>query len=858
MMEQKEIAKEEGPELILPGFLPFASTRSGAIKEFLDLVEIQKEMVAQKKAYTAAGPLGLAAAGIGGKEGAAPLILRLDESLSKILQPIEIEQDRSIVIVGKNIQRFLVTQPNILTIEKKNPDELLLTGKDIGYTYLHVWDEAGRRTLEFLTMPLRPKGPTLEETIRLAEEKAGNFKLRYTLDWTSYESGRRLNSLERSFYSWSHGLNLTGPTPYGDIDSAASIRSLRATTDLTYFTVGLTNAQFGPFKGFNLRGFDYSPPFSNLSFGGATLRGAMLASPAFNKRLDYSVFWGREGGGRYGNLSPGLGKIKNSFLSGFNLGFSPLAKQGYRFSLVHGWGRDRDASLNDYNYDLDVAYHLDKWGFNYEVAHDSEKLAHLLNATYIIPKLTLATEIRNIDKNFRTATGLGSRLGELGLLSNIYYTPSDKFYMASQLNLYQDRLYPSPENDNRWNEDFNWNANCIIDPLTSLRLDYSLQNELGRVGQFRYQSPGIALNRTFQLIKKLDTSVNYRHQENKNFSAPSTDYINDKVLLSLRFNLIGQVYYYVTKEFNWIEERFEGNRSQPEAMETGLSWSRQIAQSPFYGNIRFLYRDEENAASALSFMSGEDYIEGYSEFTYRPSPDKEAYCSSRIRNVWADNPSVAKRIEADFSAGMRYVWDTGIRWEAVGNIDGYIFKDLNADGLRQRDEPPVEGIKIWLGKDKSQVTDILGYYKFSQVKAKKAYVNIDVTTIPPGFVLTVPVTQEVAITHHQTIRVNFGIASRSEIMGMVFEDIDGDGQFSLKDTGIKGAVLILEDGIQAVTDYTGRYFFRNLATGKHALKLDLNSLPPNYLPKVPIFKEIELFEGVSYNYNIPLKKIEKR
>jgi hypothetical protein len=257
-------------------------------------------------------------------------------------------------------------------------------------------------------------------------------------------------------------------------------------------------------------------------------------------------------------------------------------------------------------------------------------------------------------------------------------------------------------------------------------------------------------------------------------------------------------------------------------------------------------------------MSGEDYIEGYSEFTYRPSPDKEAYCSSRIRNVWADNPSVAKRIEADFSAGMRYVWDTGIRWEAVGNIDGYIFKDLNADGLRQRDEPPVEGIKIWLGKDKSQVTDILGYYKFSQVKAKKAYVNIDVTTIPPGFVLTVPVTQEVAITHHQTIRVNFGIASRSEIMGMVFEDIDGDGQFSLKDTGIKGAVLILEDGIQAVTDYTGRYFFRNLATGKHALKLDLNSLPPNYLPKVPIFKEIELFEGVSYNYNIPLKKIEKR
>jgi hypothetical protein len=429
--------------------------------------------------------------------------------------------------------------------------------------------------------------------------------------------------------------------------------------------------------------------------------------------------------------------------------------------------------------------------------------------------------------------------------------------MSGRLNVYRDRLYPSLDNDNRWNEDFNYEANYALDALTSLRFDYVLQNDLGKEGQARYQSPGIGLNHTFELIKKVNTFASYYHQENKNFSSPGLDYINDKIRLGLRFSLVNELYYYLNKEFNWMEDRFTGIRSEPNAMEMGLDWSRQIFKSPFYGSLRFSYRDEEDANSPLSFLSGEDYIEGYTSLTYRPTPDIEAYCYSRIRNIWADNPNVNKRIEADFNAGMRYLWDTGVRWESIGAIEGYIFKDFNGDGLRQRDEPPVEGVKIWLGKDKSQVTDMFGYYKFSKVKAKKAYVNIDVVTIPSGFLLTGPAIQEAAIANRQTIGVNFGIMSRSEITGIVFEDSDSDVQFGPKDLGIRGVVLLLDDGTKTTTDPSGRYYFRNIGVGKHTITLDLNSLPYNYLPEVPVLKDIELFEGISYNYNIPMRNIEE-
>lgn len=862
--EAKEEKEEKEVVVIPPTFKPISPTPKGVISETLDFIELQREMIIERQLLLPKGispPVKITELVempvIAEEKMAPPKIITLEESLSKIPQPIEIEQGKNMLVVGKNIKRFLVTQPEMLTIERGGPDKLLLTGKEVGYTYVHVWDDNGRWTTEWLTVFPKPVGPTYEELLRREEERARNFRLRYTLSWTSFESGRRIDDLERGSYSWLHGLTLNGPSPYGDIDSIANIRRLQTSTDLTYFTLGLSNGQIGPFKGFNLRSFDYSPGFSNLAFPGATLRGVMVNSPAFDKKLDYTTFWGREGGGRYGNLSPGLTKTKNSFLEGFNLSYTPVTQQNYRFSLLHGHGRDRDNYLNHYGYDLSGSWGFDKWGLGYEIASDSETLAHLLNARYNRPKLNLTAELRNISKDYLSITGRGWRQGELGGLLSLSYRPTDKLITSGSLDVSQDRLSPAPDNDNRWNENFNWDTSYQLDPETSLNLNYSLQNELGRLSQYRYQTFGLGAYKRIKFIKDISAYANYYHQENKSFSSPASDYINNRIITGIRFSLIGELYYYLNKELNWLEVRYSADRAHPNATETGLDWSNRLGKSPFYGNIRFTYRDEEDTVSPLSFLAGEDYIEGYSELSYRPSEDKELYGSCRVRNAWADNPNVTKRVEASFNAGMRYLWDTGVRWESVGNIEGYVFRDLNSDGLRQRDEPPVEGIKIWLGKDKSQVTDLFGYYKFKGVKARKVYVNLDTSTLPPGFVLTVPVTQEVGVVHHRFTRVDFGIISRSEIRGIVFEDVDNNGEYSRNDKGIAGVVITLEDGTEVITDTTGRYIFSHAATGEHTLSLDLNSLPIYYLPQVPIKKDIGLFEGVTYIHNIPLKRVKE-
>jgi tetratricopeptide (TPR) repeat protein len=784
-----------------------------------------------------------------------PEVLLLNSNLQDLRYPVEVEKDKSIILRGENITRFLDTQPNIVKIDRLNENEISVTGFDYGYTYVHVWDAKGRWTVELLCVPPKPQGLTLDEELRQEAQRAGDFKLRYSLDWSAPETGRRIHDLKRSSYTWNHWLTLEGQTPYGNLDSQVSVRTSPQTTDLSYFALGLTNGNLGSLNDFTIRGFDFSPELNNLVFSSPNLRGLMLSSPAFDKKIDYTVFWGREGGGRYAGLSPGLDHIRDSFLEGFNLDITPVEKQLWSLSGFHGMGSERAKDLNPNGYDLKFSQGFTNWKTGYEVAYDSQKLAHLFTANYSIPDFKLSTEFRDTAKDFHTMTGGGWRAGEVGVLTNMYYKPATNLEINTRLDVFQDRLYPNPKNEDWLNEDLNVDANYSFNQMSSLKADYSLQNELGRLSPVRYHNAGLGYYQSFNLIKRINAYLTYRHQDSMNFSAHGNDFVNEKVLMGMRTNVIGQLYYYANKEFNWLYAKLAQEHSNPTAFETGLELNSQILGSPFYGDFRLTYRDEEDTESALSFLSGEDYLEGYGEIAYRPNRDLEIYCSARIRNIWADNPNVTKRVDASFYAGLRYAWDTGVHWDPVGTVAGYAFKDYNFDGLRQKDEPAIENIKIILAKDRSQLTDVSGRYGFSKVRAKKVYVTLDTTTIPSGFVLTTPATKEVAISQSGTVEVNFGLASRTEIVGTVFEDVNANNKFDENDKGLKGVQVTLEDGTKAVSTETGRYSFNKAKVGKHTLKIELESVPSNYMPTIPIMKEIDISEGSTYLFNIPLKKL---
>jgi hypothetical protein len=789
----------------------------------------------------------------------SPLIYFLNDPSLSIQQPIEIQEGKYIIISGSNIKRFLVVQPELLYAERLNDNEISVMAKSRGLATIIVWDDSGRTSIECTGIMPIPEGPTFEETLRKEEKGMGNFKLRYNLDWYSYYTGNRLETIRRQGnYFWVHNLRMDGATPYGLLDASVTERTLPNTTDLTYISAGLTNGTLGNFKGFNLRAGDYNPYLNNLAVPGADLRGVYLYSPAFDNKLDYAIFWGRENGGRYGTFATNDYKTQDAFISGFNLDFSPATWQNYKFSVAHGWGRDRQDYLKDYAYDLMGSWNFKHSGYNYEIASDTKNLAQVFTSRYNGDSLYANLQLRDVDKEFVSIIGSGWRQGEFGALLNLNWRPTDKLTYTQRFDIYRDRLYPAEDNPDRFNEDLDSTLTYRLDPLTSLEATYTLQNDLGKLSQLRYQSPGVGVNRLFTLFgKEISTYMKYSHQDSKNFSAPTMDYSNEKFYAGLRFSVIGSLYYYFNRELNWLTERYTGNHSRPNVMENGLDWYDRIGKSPFWGSMRFTWRDEEGANSPLSFLAGEDYIEGYGELSFRPADGQQVYASARVRNVWKENPTARSRVEASFNVGMKLLWDTGVRWDSVSTIQGYVFKDYNSNGLLDRDEPPVFGIKVWLGKNKSQITDELGYFKFTRVHGKVAYVTLDTGTLPVGYLLTVPVTQEIPIASASGSAVYFGITSHSEIRGIVFEDLNEDGEYSMGEKGVPGVAITLDKDKTLITSVDGSYVYSQSQPGDHELAADLNSIPVYYLPLVSLKKRFPLQEGESSVWNIPLRKIQK-
>ncbi|MBL7070135.1 MAG: pilus assembly protein N-terminal domain-containing protein [Candidatus Omnitrophica bacterium] len=782
--------------------------------------------------------------------------LVLNQGLRDSSIPIEIPQGESLNIVGRNIQRFLVTDPVILDVQRVNPDKIVVLAKNIGFSDLLVWDDYGRWSLGFLGIFPVPEETYQEWRLR-EEQRSRNFKFKYSFDWFAIQTGSRIHNLKRNgSYSYLHSLSLIGQTPYGDLDSTVTYRRL-ATTELTYATLGVTDGQLGDFEGWSFRGGDFNLPVSNMAFPGTTLRGTMFSSPAFDDRFDYTVFWGREDAGRIG-LFPDLYQSENSFLSGAHLNYSPFDAQDYKFTLVHGWGRDRDDFLNEYGYDFEADWDIgNNWGLEYESAFDTKKFAQLATTTYNGTDVRFLSEFRNINKDFVSITGNGWRQGELGGFFDLGWKVSEDTDFSGRLDVFQDRKYPAIDNDDRWNQDLDWSIYHRIDELNAVELGYLLRNDLGQLSQTRYLSPSFGYSHTFKWLRDIYAFTRYSYARNQNFTSSSLSYYNNRAIFGFRFNVIDNLYYYFNKEINWLYETYNQDRSMPSAIETGLDWSNQLGNSPLYSSIRFTYRDEEDALSPLSFLSGQDYIEGYTELAYRRDPDKEVYGSVRLRNTWAENPTVDKRMEASFNAGLRYLWDTGLSWDAVCNIYVTAFRDLNSDGLRQRSEPPVEGAVIWVGNKRSQTTDLFGSCEFKGTRGRTAYVSFDLDSLPRGYLLTVPQTQEVKIVQNQTIEVNFGMISRSEITGKVFIDENANGQQERGEEGIDGVVIVLDDTEEALTDASGRFVFANVATGEHTLEADINTIPLQYLPKVLLKKKVTLYEGMTYQYNIPLSRIKE-
>ncbi len=778
------------------------------------------------------------------------IIYLTSETRDEFPLTIKIAPGESFKIDSETLKRFLIVSPGVIKVDKLAINALGVTAASLGSSFLHVWDDVGRWTFNIKIIPPR----VVVKTEQLWEKPDG-FKFMYSADYSQYYRGDKFADMERQTLTYDEGAAIVGPTPYGELDASVNWSRLNKQKEVTGYTVGLSEGRFLNFKDFYIRGFDFRETFSSLSFPGETLKGVVFRSPAFHEKIEYTLLYGRQKQYSSGIISPGVIEEEDSYIEGLRLSLFPHNKHKFFFNYAHGFGEDREDYLKDEVFSFQSEHNFGNLDIITEVASDKDSIGANFSSKIQMPKLNLNLSFRDIEKDFVTISGRPPNTGEIGAIAGLDWNPNDKVSLNSSLDVYRDREFFNPENENDPN--FNWNnyLNIRLSPTSNLATSLYYINSPGLL------SPQRSLNATTTYSKRFncnlfgDRSINtflgYNYQRSINPLSPTSDYRRDGILSGLRLQLAGDLYYYLNYNFSWVDELYTGEESKPSVTETGLDFYHTFNPN-LSSNLRLSYRDEENASALHSFLSGEDSLEGSLNLTYSPKKGAEFFLDGRVRNVWAENAGTEEFIEADIRLGARLSWDNFFSWSPETTIQGFVFKDSNGNGEKDDDEIGIPGVEIIAGPKK--VTSTKSGKFTTTVKAKRIIANINFNSAPKGYILTTPASFNLDTSTGEKHNINFGISPQSGIYGVVFYDSNGNNKLDKKDTTISGVKIILNQKKKTVTNSEGVYFFGGIPTGTHSLTFDVNSIPLEYLPKVSIKKEVDVSEGLTYTYHIPLQK----
>lgn len=777
-------------------------------------------------------------------------ILLLDDRIWET-QPkstLRLEQGSSVILEGENIDRFLVNTPGIVNVDRLDRDRLKLTVVQIGTTFVHLWDNRGRWT--FYIQGIFPHQITDQRVQVPSEEKhAQPFSFSYAIDGESLYRGPDFPSAKRQNLNMRQTLGLKGETPYGIADGSISYYKFAQSTEATNYTMGLSGIKGLGFTGVNVRGFDAVKYFSPLTFPGQYFRGFLIEGKAAHEKIATAYVHGQDRF-TYSFVSPGVIEDRRSYVEGARVTLYPNEENQYSFNYARGYGDARQDFLKNQVYSLEAQQRIHPLLLRGEVATNTDTLAETLLTQFGSDRQWVRVNFRDIDNDFTTITSLPSNQGEIGanIGLNLDY---DAFDVNSYLDFYRERFLPNPDDPNALNYDFNTSVSVPLSEKTEFLSTVYYSDTPGELSPRRGIRSINTLSQRFKIWadREMRAFVGASYYRNRVKQTPISEYDRYAANAGLQIGLIRHLNYFVNYEYSWVNELLSGEYDHPGVLNMGLNYATEITPRTS-ASASLYYRDEQNTSGANSFLAGEDSITGSVGLSYRPTQSGELFLDSRVRNVWKENPDTEAYNEIDVRWGLRSLWDLPFSWSPSGTIRGIVFKDLNADGKHDENEPGIPGVRVKVGK-REVISDHQGYFK-KRFRAKEVVVAVDSSSVTDGFVLTTPSVVEAKIPHDKSI--DFGYSTLSGIYGIIFHDLNGDGKPDEFDKPIQSAKVILDGKTIEVSDYDGTYFFKNLSPGRHTLLLDVNSLPIEYLPLIKLVNSFEVAEGTTYMFHIPLKK----
>ena len=166
----------------------------------------------------------------------------------------------------------------------------------------------------------------------------------------------------------------------------------------------------------------------------------------------------------------------------------------------------------------------------------------------------------------------------------------------------------------------------------------------------------------------------------------------------------------------------------------------------------------------------------------------------------------------------------------AGAVNGVVFVDINANGVRDSQEPPLEGVTVRMGKVSAAVTDRQGYYILpAPYSTRQVRVFLDLESVPAVYSVTHG-TQRANILPGCLTEVNLGVTPLISVSGRVIAEIAGEDSRNV--AGLRMVLTEVESGKfggDSVTARDGSFYIGDIRPGRYRLAVDKNTLSSDYI-----------------------------
>ncbi len=788
-----------------------------------------------------------------------PDVISIDDivSGSQAKPSFRLDVGSSVIVEGKDIQRFLIVDPGFFTVKLEGRNQVRVEGKKWGSSFVHIWDARGRTTIYIEVFLPHAYEASAEVLAAALVEHTPPFKMKYILDNASYYLGPDTHHFHKQSHTIQETVIVEGQTPYGYLDASLSATGFDPIVEIPTYTVGLSNV---PLKGTNdldLRLFDASRTLSPLTMPNSRLRGGFVDVRMFEDVVGVSLSHGGQLSS-FSSLSLGMNKTRDSFIDAVQVALFPgSTEHRYAINYATGYGMDREIGLPKKVYSLEGQQKVGPLDFNAELARDDRVMASLAGVKWANGLLRQGLHFRNINKEYMTIESSPSNQGEIGATWTTN-TSTDRFSSDTFVDVFQDRVLPNVDDPEALNYDTNAHVNIPLGERYNFDTSARFVTTPGQASPRTYAGLDARLSRSIPVWggRRGTVYVGALDQRSRYQFSPASEYDRYGLTTGLQVPLTMSLSGFANYEYSWLMEKMTSDTFHPAAMNAGLAYSTNITEN-LVGNAGVTYRNELNVKGTNSFLAGEDSVAVSAGLTYNPKKDVTLFCDSRVRSVWSQLPEGLSYNDMDLRVGVRMAWGLGLAFDSQGTVAGFVYKDRDEDKKFTPDiggvagDVGLPGVKVKIG-DKEAVTDDRGWYSLP-VRARKVLVSPVMESLPPGFVFSTATFAKVDIVQGRTQRVDFGVTTQSGVYGVAFVDVNGNGIPDPNDRFIPQVKVLLDGTMSKVTDSRGAYFFKHVKDGKHELTIDMGSLPPNFIPQVKVKNEVNVSEGTTYVFHIPLK-----